>query len=60
MATPDRDEAFATLYHVLIELTKIAAPFVPFISEAIYRNLRKRRNALIRAFVRFSNSPILK
>lgn len=38
--TPDRDEAFATLYQVLLQLTKIAAPFVPYISEAIYRNLR--------------------
>lgn len=36
----DRDEAFATLYEVLLELTKIAAPFVPFISDAIYMNLR--------------------
>ena len=36
----DRDEAFATLYHVLVELVKIAAPYVPFISEAIYLNLR--------------------
>ena len=38
--SPDRDQAFATLYHVLVQLTKVAAPFVPFISEAIYRNLR--------------------
>ncbi len=36
----DRDEAFATLYHVVLTLTKIAAPFVPFISDAIYLNLR--------------------
>lgn len=40
-ASQDRDEAFATLYHVLIELVKIAAPYVPFISEAIYRSLRQ-------------------
>lgn len=39
-ATTDRDEAFKTLYITLITLTKIAAPFVPFISEAIYRQLR--------------------
>lgn len=39
-ASQDRDEAFATLYHVLVELTKIAAPYVPFISEAIYQNLK--------------------
>jgi isoleucyl-tRNA synthetase len=38
--TQDRDEAFATLYHVLIELVKIAAPYIPFLSDAIYRNLR--------------------
>ena len=38
-ASLDRDQAFATLYHVLVELAKIAAPYVPFISEAIYQNL---------------------
>ncbi|MCE5318826.1 MAG: isoleucine--tRNA ligase [Parachlamydia sp.] len=40
-ATPDRDQAFATLYQVLLGLAKVAAPFVPFISEAIYLNLRQ-------------------
>lgn len=39
-ATADRDQAFATLYEVLLELTKIAAPFIPFMSETIYSNLR--------------------
>ncbi|MBA2369815.1 MAG: isoleucine--tRNA ligase [Candidatus Protochlamydia sp.] len=36
----DRAQAFETLYHVLLELTKIAAPFIPFICESIYQNLR--------------------
>ncbi len=36
----DKIQAYATLYAVLLRLCKIAAPFVPFISEAIYRNLR--------------------
>lgn len=36
----DRDQAFATLYQVLLQLTKVAAPFVPFLSETIYQNLR--------------------
>lgn len=36
----DRDEAFSTLYRVLLTLTKIAAPYIPFISEAIYQNLK--------------------
>lgn len=38
--SPDRAQAFATLYYVLLELTKIAASYIPFISEAIYQNLR--------------------
>ncbi len=36
----DKAQAYATLYEVLVRLSKIAAPFVPFISETIYRNLR--------------------
>lgn len=39
--TPDRRDAFETLYTVLITLSKIAAPFVPFISEAVYQELKK-------------------
>ncbi|NDD58214.1 MAG: isoleucine--tRNA ligase [Chlamydiae bacterium] len=36
----DRDQAFETLYTVLMTLSKIAAPFIPFISESIYQELR--------------------
>lgn len=36
----DREEAFATLYTALITLAKISAPFTPFLSEAIYQQLR--------------------
>jgi isoleucyl-tRNA synthetase len=36
----DKLHAYATLYQVLLRLTKIAAPYVPFVSDAIYRNLR--------------------
>ena len=36
----DKADAYATLYRVLLTLSKVAAPFVPFVSEAIYRNLR--------------------
>lgn len=39
--TQDRNDAFATLYYVLKNLVKIAAPFTPFITDAIYRNLRQ-------------------
>lgn len=38
--TKDRDDAFSTLYYVLLETVKIAAPFVPFICETVYQNLK--------------------
>ena len=37
----ERDETFGTLYAVLVEVTKIMAPYMPFVSEAMYRNLVK-------------------
>lgn len=40
--SPDRKEAFETLYTVLMELSKIAAPYVPFISDAIFQDLRRK------------------
>ena len=35
----DKEAAFATLYHVLVTLCKVVAPFVPFMAEEIYQNL---------------------
>src|SRR5690606_38526293 len=35
----DKSAAFATLYEVLVDLTKLAAPFVPFMAESLYQNL---------------------
>ncbi len=37
---PDKVAAYSTLYRVLMELSKLLAPFVPFLSEAIYLRLR--------------------
>ncbi|MDD4408792.1 MAG: isoleucine--tRNA ligase [Clostridia bacterium] len=37
--TEDKIAAFMTLYTILSELSKLIAPFVPFISERIYQNL---------------------
>lgn len=36
----DKEEAYQTLYHVLLTFCKLACPFIPFITETIYRNLR--------------------
>ncbi len=41
--TSDRREAFATLYTVLLQLSKVAAPFIPFLSEAVYRELKTEK-----------------
>lgn len=37
----DKEQAYATLYRVLLRLSQIAAPFTPFVAEAIYQNLRQ-------------------
>ena len=37
--TDDKIGAYVTLYKALVTLSKIAAPFVPFITEEIYQNL---------------------
>jgi len=35
----DKEAAFATLYHVLVTLSKLSAPFIPFLAEEIWQNL---------------------
>src|SRR5699024_3016982 len=37
--TGDKKAAFGTLYTVLVTLSKIAAPYIPFMTESIYQNL---------------------
>ncbi len=36
----DKADAYATLYYVLITFAKTAAPFIPYLTEEIYRALR--------------------
>ena len=40
----DRREAFSTLYCVLIALAKISAPFIPFLSDAIFLELKSSQD----------------
>ena len=37
--TIDKRSAFATLYEALVDLSKLAAPFIPFLTESLYQNL---------------------
>ncbi len=41
----DKDAAYATLYGVLTTLSRMLAPFVPFVSEVIYQNLVRSLDA---------------
>ncbi len=34
------NDFYATLFHILINLAKLSAPFIPFTAEAIYQNLK--------------------
>jgi isoleucyl-tRNA synthetase len=40
----DKRSAYQTLYQVLVSLTQLLAPFMPFVSETIYRNLAAGKN----------------
>ncbi len=35
----DKNAAYATLYHLLVRLAVLLAPFTPFVAEAMYQNL---------------------
>jgi isoleucyl-tRNA synthetase len=35
----DKNSAYETLYYALVSLTKVLAPFMPFVTDEIYRNL---------------------
>ena len=41
----DKQSAYVTLYECLDAVTRLLAPFVPFVSEAMYQNLGKRVRA---------------
>ena len=46
----DKNQAYQTLHYVLVELSKLMAPFCPFISEEIYKNLTGRESVHLADF----------
>jgi isoleucyl-tRNA synthetase len=54
----DTRDAFATLYEVLVGVSKLLAPFAPFVSEAMYQNLVKSVDADTPAGVHLSDFPV--
>jgi len=43
VSAAEKNEAAQTLYRVLLGSAKLAAPFIPFLSEEIYRGIKKGR-----------------
>ncbi|MGD8317498.1 MAG: isoleucine--tRNA ligase [Myxococcales bacterium] len=41
----DKSAAFSTLYEVLVDLTKLTAPFIPFVTETLFQNLVRKTDA---------------
>jgi len=40
----DKEAFYQTLYFVMVNLAKLLAPFLPFLTESIYRNLTKEKS----------------
>ena len=53
----DKQAAFATLYEVLFDLTKLLAPFVPFVTERVYQNLVRRQDGAAVESVHLARYP---
>ncbi|MBF0500827.1 MAG: isoleucine--tRNA ligase [Candidatus Riflebacteria bacterium] len=55
---PDQAAAFSTLYEALVGMSKLTAPFTPFISEDIYRNLVCTVDAKAQPSVHLTDYPV--
>ena len=54
----DKNEAYETLYYTLVETTKIIAPFMPFLSEYIYKNLTEDESVHLTDFPTYNETLI--
>ena len=58
--TSDKLQAYNTLYEVLVEITKIIAPYMPFVSENIFKNLTWKESVHLELFPEVIKSFIFK
>jgi isoleucyl-tRNA synthetase len=54
----DKLQAYETLNHVLVEATKVISPFMPFISEYMYKNLTGNESVHLTDFPTFDPKSI--
>ena len=55
-ATQDRQEAFSTLYRVLKLLSQVAAPFIPFLTDDIYKNLSDKTSVHLTDYPKYDEN----
>ena len=53
----DKLAAFSTLYEVLVDLAKLAAPFVPFMTETLFQNLVHKDDSSTPVSVHLASFP---
>jgi isoleucyl-tRNA synthetase len=53
----DKQAAFGTLYEVLVDLSKLAAPFIPFVTEALFQNLVRKNDSSVPESVHLAAFP---
>src|SRR3990167_8580391 len=49
----DKEAAYSTLWNILVKLTRLLAPFAPFITEEIYRNLTGKESVHLSGWPEF-------
>ena len=54
----DKEAAYATLYSCLTTISKLLAPFIPFVSEELYQNLVRSADSSAPVSVHLTNWPI--
>lgn len=54
----DKNQAYSTLYEVLVEFCKLSAPFIPMISEEIYQRCKLGHSLASKASVHLENYPL--
>jgi len=55
----DKINAYKTLHHALVTVTKLSAPFVPFITEQIYQNLVVRLDTTAVESIHLCDFPVV-
>ncbi|MGB8221138.1 MAG: isoleucine--tRNA ligase [Polyangiales bacterium] len=53
----DKRAAFSTLYEVLVDLTKLSAPFIPFMTETLFQNLVRKEDGSAPESVHLASFP---